>query len=114
MKIGEIISNRILQDDYYEIKFYVPEICKKTQPGQFVHIKIANLKDRILRRPFSISNVSKDGLFYGDGYVAVMTEDGVGVTDLIYNATTKPWCIMPYKSNKRNEFKYNMLYRFND
>ena len=62
MKIGEIVSNRILQDDYYEVKFYVPEICKKTQPGQFVHVKIANLKDRILRRPFSISNVSEDGL----------------------------------------------------
>ena len=50
-----------------------------------------------------IEYVSKDGLFYGDGYIAVMTEDGVGVTDLIYNATTKPWCIMPYKSNKRND-----------
>jgi dihydroorotate dehydrogenase electron transfer subunit len=62
MKIGEIVSNHILQDNYYEVKFYVPEICRKTQPGQFVHVKIANLKDRILRRPFSISNVTEDGL----------------------------------------------------
>ncbi len=62
MKTGEIVSNHILQDDYYEIKFHAPEICKKTQPGQFVHIKIANLKDRILRRPFSICDVSEDGL----------------------------------------------------
>ena len=62
MRIGEIVSNRILQDDYYEVKFFVPEICRKTQPGQFVHVKIANLKDRILRRPFSICNVSEDGL----------------------------------------------------
>ncbi len=62
MKIGEIISNRVLQDDYYEVRFYVPEICKKTQAGQFVHVKIANLQDRILRRPFSIADVSEDGL----------------------------------------------------
>lgn len=62
MKIGEIVSNKILQDEYYEVKFYVPEICKKTQPGQFVHVKIANLADRILRRPFSICDVSEDGL----------------------------------------------------
>jgi dihydroorotate dehydrogenase electron transfer subunit len=62
MKVGEIVSNHILQDDYYEVKFYVPEICEKTQPGQFVHVKIANLHDRILRRPFSICNVAKDGI----------------------------------------------------
>lgn len=62
MKVGEIVSNHILQDDYYEVKFYVPEICEKTQPGQFVHVKIANLNDRILRRPFSICNVTEDGI----------------------------------------------------
>jgi dihydroorotate dehydrogenase electron transfer subunit len=59
---GKIITNSILQDDYYKIEFYVPEICKKAKAGQFVHIKIANLKDRILRRPFSIADVSEDGL----------------------------------------------------
>ncbi|MFA6716158.1 MAG: dihydroorotate dehydrogenase electron transfer subunit [Victivallaceae bacterium] len=62
MKTGEIVSNRVLQDEYYEVKFYVPEICRKTCAGQFVHVKIANLKDRILRRPFSISDVSEDGI----------------------------------------------------
>jgi dihydroorotate dehydrogenase electron transfer subunit len=62
MKIGEIVSNRVLQDLYYEVKFYVPEICQKTQAGQFIHVKIANLQDRILRRPFSIADVSDDGL----------------------------------------------------
>lgn len=61
MKIGEIVSNRVLQDLYYEVKFHVPEICKKTRAGQFVHVKIANLQDRILRRPFSIADVSEDG-----------------------------------------------------
>lgn len=62
MKTGEIVSNRVLQDEYYEVKFYVPEICAKTRAGQFVHVKIANLKDRLLRRPFSISNISETGI----------------------------------------------------
>jgi dihydroorotate dehydrogenase electron transfer subunit len=59
---GKIISNDILQDDYYIVKFHAPEICAKTMPGQFVHVKIANLRDRILRRPFSICNVTADGV----------------------------------------------------
>ena len=59
---GEIISNRVLQDSYRQVEFYVPEICAKTQPGQFVHVKITGLRDRILRRPFSICNVNADGI----------------------------------------------------
>ncbi len=59
---GEIISNEILKDSYRKVVFYVPDIAAKTQPGQFVHVKIANLRDRILRRPFSICNVTPDGM----------------------------------------------------
>ena len=59
---GEVLSNEVLQDSYHKIEFYVPEICKKTKPGQFVHIQIPNLKERILRRPFSICNVTEQGV----------------------------------------------------
>ena len=104
MKIGEIVSNRVLQDDYYEIKFYVPEICKKTQAGQFVHIKIANLKDRILRRPFSISNVSEDGLLtviykvVGQGTEVLSSLPVGSVCDLLGPLGT------PYSMPKNDEF----------
>jgi len=60
--IGAIISNRVLQDAYRQIEFYVPDICRQTQPGQFIHLKINGLRDRILRRPFSICNVADDGI----------------------------------------------------
>jgi len=60
-QVGEILSNSILQDDYRKVEFYAPDICRGTKPGQFVHIQIAGLKDRILRRPFSICNVTEDG-----------------------------------------------------
>ena len=62
MTTGEIVSNTILHDGYYKVEFFAPEICAKTQPGQFVHVKIANLRDRILRRPFSISDVNENGI----------------------------------------------------
>ncbi len=61
-EVGEIISNNVLQDSYYKVEFYVPEISKVTMPGQFVHIQIAGLKERILRRPFSICNVTDEGI----------------------------------------------------
>jgi dihydroorotate dehydrogenase electron transfer subunit len=104
MKIGEIVSNRILQDDYYEIKFYVPEICKKTQAGQFVHLKITNLKDRILRRPFSISNVSEDGLL-----TVIYKVVGKG-TEVLSNLTVGTVCDLmgplgtPYSMPEEDEF----------
>ena len=62
MTTGEIVSNTILHDGYYKVEFFAPGICAKTQPGQFVHVKIANLRDRILRRPFSISDVNENGI----------------------------------------------------
>lgn len=54
---GEIISNKNLKNDYFKITFHSPEIACNTQPGQFVHLRIAELRDRILRRPFSICEV---------------------------------------------------------
>ncbi len=61
MQSGVIISNTRLQGDYFKVTFYTPEICATAQPGQFVHVKIANMEEHILRRPFSICNVSGSG-----------------------------------------------------
>lgn len=49
-----IISNQKLQGDYFEVVFTAPEIAEKAAAGQFVHIRIDERKDYILRRPFSI------------------------------------------------------------
>lgn len=61
MKNGEIISNDRLQGDYFVVKFHAPEIAAKAQAGQFVHVRIDESNDRILRRPFSIHRVDADG-----------------------------------------------------
>ncbi len=62
MKTGEIITNRLLQEDYFRVEFHAPEICRTARPGQFVHVRIPNLEHRILRRPFSICNCTDDGV----------------------------------------------------
>ena len=49
-----IISNSRLQGDYFEVVFTAPEIAETAVAGQFVHIKIDERQDYILRRPFSI------------------------------------------------------------
>ncbi|MDD2403038.1 MAG: dihydroorotate dehydrogenase electron transfer subunit [Victivallaceae bacterium] len=61
MKTGEIISNKLIQGSYFQVDFYAPEICRAARPGHFVHVQIANLTHRILRRPFSICDCSSDG-----------------------------------------------------
>lgn len=49
-----ILENSCLKGLYRQIVFSAPEIAAKARPGQFVHIRIPGLRDRILRRPFSI------------------------------------------------------------
>ena len=51
-----IKQNEPLKSGYRRIVFDAPEIAKAAKGGQFVHVQITPMKDRILRRPFSISN----------------------------------------------------------
>jgi dihydroorotate dehydrogenase electron transfer subunit len=55
-----IVRNRKLKKDVFEAVFESPEIARDAQPGQFVHLRIAELRDRVLRRPFSICD-AEDG-----------------------------------------------------
>ncbi len=61
MKNGEIISNVRLKGEYFLVKFHAPEIAATARAGQFVHVRINENNDRILRRPFSIHNCGADG-----------------------------------------------------
>ena len=56
---AEVYDNKRLQGDYFRIRFKAPEIAEKSMPGQFVHLRIDQRDDRILRRPFSIHNAEK-------------------------------------------------------
>ena len=56
-----IISNDVLKGEYRRVVFDAPAIAPEVAPGQFVHVQIANLSDRILRRPFSVCEVGDSG-----------------------------------------------------
>lgn len=49
--------------DIIRITLDSPEIAQVAKPGQFVMVKAGNAKDPLLRRPFSISQVSNDRYF---------------------------------------------------
>lgn len=53
----EILQNVELKSSYYRIVFRSPEIAAAARGGQFVHVRIERARDRVLRRPFSVSDV---------------------------------------------------------
>ncbi|MBR2434421.1 MAG: dihydroorotate dehydrogenase electron transfer subunit [Lentisphaeria bacterium] len=52
-----VLANEELTAGYRRIVFRAPDIAAEAAPGQFVHVQIPTLRDRILRRPFSICSV---------------------------------------------------------
>ncbi len=55
-----ILKNECLKGLYRRIVFSAPDIAKQAQAGQFVHVRITAMRDRILRRPFSISDADPE------------------------------------------------------
>ncbi len=62
MKVGEIVVNREMQPGYHMVGFHAPEICRTACAGQFVHVRIEEGAQQILRRPFSIHEAGGDGI----------------------------------------------------
>jgi dihydroorotate dehydrogenase electron transfer subunit len=55
----KVISNQFISDGYYILKIASREISQLAQPGMFVSIKVNELTDPMLRRPFSFYDVSE-------------------------------------------------------
>jgi dihydroorotate dehydrogenase electron transfer subunit len=56
----QIVSNERDTDSYFRLVVRAPRIAPLIQPGQFAHVRVLPLKDALLRRPFSIFQVSGD------------------------------------------------------
>jgi dihydroorotate dehydrogenase electron transfer subunit len=59
----EVLARR-RQGAYWLLSFSAPEIAERAEPGQFVDIAV-DTGGSLLRRPFSIARVSKQGPFAG-------------------------------------------------
>ena len=58
---AEVISNTRLSDDYSVIALAAPELAALAAPGQFVMVKTSRGSDPLLRRPFSIFQILREG-----------------------------------------------------
>ena len=56
----QIVSNERDTDQYFRLVLSAPQIAPLIQPGQFAHVRVASMKDALLRRPFSIFQVAGD------------------------------------------------------
>lgn len=56
-----VISNVHLSADYNVLALAAPEVAVDAQPGQFVMVKPSGRADPLLRRPFSIFEILRDG-----------------------------------------------------
>lgn len=50
----KILFNEKIISGHYKICLHAPEIAQEAKPGQFVHIRVKDGYDPLLRRPFSI------------------------------------------------------------
>jgi dihydroorotate dehydrogenase electron transfer subunit len=76
-----VISNTRLSDDYSVIALAAPEVAAIASPGQFVMVKPSAGADPLLRRPFSIFQILRDG-GRPTGITLLNKRVGVGTTRL--------------------------------
>ncbi|HEX4345936.1 MAG TPA: dihydroorotate dehydrogenase electron transfer subunit [Vicinamibacterales bacterium] len=80
-----VIANTRLSADYNVLSLTAPEIAQAAQPGQFVMVKAQAGRDPLLRRPFSVFEVLRDGNGRATGISLLSKRIGPS-TALLYNA----------------------------
>ena len=87
-EIVQIIKHENFQGDYRILALKAPKIGPLVKPGQFIHLKVPKLNDRILRRPFSVYKADEESvtLLYkpvGRGTESMVTLQPGNTVDLI-------------------------------
>jgi dihydroorotate dehydrogenase electron transfer subunit len=75
-----VIENRRLSADYNVLSLAAPDIAAAARPGQFVMIKTSSGMDPLLRRPFSIFELLRDGSGRPSGISIFNKRIGAGTT----------------------------------
>ena len=55
--MATVVFNREISSGYYKMRILCPTIASRAKPGQFVMVRVSQLGDPLLRRPFGIHNV---------------------------------------------------------
>lgn len=56
---AQIIHNHAEEADYRVIELHAPGVARQVQPGQFVHLRVSEASDPLLRRPISVMLVDR-------------------------------------------------------
>lgn len=102
LELGKIVKNNMVAKSIYEMVLSVPEIAKKSKPGQFVNLRLTGKLDPLLRRPISLHDINaEDGtismlyLVVGEG-TTMMSEMEAGETIDVLGPLGNGWnCEMP-------------------
>ncbi|MBU4477576.1 MAG: dihydroorotate dehydrogenase electron transfer subunit [Candidatus Omnitrophica bacterium] len=57
---ADIVKNVRVSSKIYRMELAMPKISSLVKPGQFIHLRINNSFDPLLRRPFSVNKVIKN------------------------------------------------------
>jgi dihydroorotate dehydrogenase electron transfer subunit len=82
---AEVTANQPLSADYNVLALRAPEIARAAAPGQFVMVKAGRGHDPLLRRPFSIFEILRDGAGTAIGISLLNKRIGPS-TALLYHA----------------------------
>ncbi|MGH2786529.1 MAG: dihydroorotate dehydrogenase electron transfer subunit [Actinomycetota bacterium] len=61
LSTGEILTHKKYGEAYHSLTIVAPEIGERTNPGQFINIRLPEDSAHILRRPFSVYRMHKRG-----------------------------------------------------
>ncbi len=62
LEVAEIIENRQVTAELWDIRLQAPQIAREARPGQFLHVRLSAGVDPLLRRPMSISRIGQDSV----------------------------------------------------
>ncbi|HYN09374.1 MAG TPA: dihydroorotate dehydrogenase electron transfer subunit [Vicinamibacterales bacterium] len=82
---ASVLSNNRLSSHYNVLALAAPEIARALKPGQFVMVKPAHGLEPLLRRPFSVFEILRNGSNRPVGVSLLNKRVGVG-TNLLYDA----------------------------
>ncbi|WP_425057672.1 Dihydroorotate dehydrogenase B (NAD(+)), electron transfer subunit [Sporomusa carbonis] len=57
---AQVVEQNTIAGDVMQLAMVVPDIARIACPGQFVHIRVADTLEPLLRRPFSIADCNAD------------------------------------------------------
>lgn len=57
---GQVLANENIAPQHFLMEIEIPQIANRAKPGQFVHIRVSDNSDPLLRRPISLHRIDKE------------------------------------------------------